>query len=55
MNTGGNATGVVVGLLVPFTIATLGWGAAMLTGTLFAFISATLWLFIRADEPMKVD
>ncbi len=52
MNTGGNATGVVVGLLVPFTIATLGWGAAMLTGTLFAFISAALWLFIRADLPI---
>lgn len=52
MNTGGNAIGVVVGLLVPFTTATLGWGAAMLTGTLFAFLSAVLWLFIRSDEPI---
>ena len=50
MNTGGNLTGVIVGLLVPFTIGLYGWEAAMLTGTAFAFLSATLWLFVRADR-----
>jgi MFS transporter, ACS family, glucarate transporter len=52
MNTGGNAAGFVNALLVPFTASTFGWTAAMVTGTLFAFISASLWFFIRADEPV---
>jgi len=51
MNTGGNATGIVVGPLAPLTAATLGWGAAMMTGTLFALAAAAMWLFIRADRP----
>lgn len=52
MNTGGNAAGFVNALLVPFTAATFGWTAAMITGTLFALISAALWLFIRTDQPI---
>ncbi|HEX5764837.1 MAG TPA: hypothetical protein VFY27_04665, partial [Woeseiaceae bacterium] len=52
MNTGGNAAGFINALLVPFTAATFGWTAAMVTGTLFAFISAALWFFIRADQPV---
>ncbi|HEX6260381.1 MAG TPA: MFS transporter [Woeseiaceae bacterium] len=52
MNTGGNAAGFVNALLVPFTAATFGWTAAMVTGTVFAMVSASLWLFIRADEPV---
>ena len=52
MNTGGNAVGFVNALLVPFTAATLGWTAAMITGTAFAFVSAILWLFIRTDQPV---
>jgi sugar phosphate permease len=50
MNTGGNAMGIVNAMLVPFTASSLGWTAAMLTSTLFAFASAALWLFIRADR-----
>jgi MFS transporter, ACS family, glucarate transporter len=52
MNTGGNAAGFVNALLVPFTATNFGWTAAMVTGTLFAFLSASLWFFIRADEPV---
>jgi ACS family glucarate transporter-like MFS transporter len=52
MNTGGNACGVVNALLVPFTAETFGWTAAMMTGTLFAFVGAALWFFIRADRPV---
>ena len=51
LNTGGNATGIIVGPLAPLTAATLGWGAAMMTGTLFALAAAAMWLFIRADRP----
>lgn len=52
MNTGGNSAGFVNALLVPFTADAFGWTAAMVTGTVFAFISAGLWLFIRADRPV---
>ncbi len=52
MNTGGNLAGFVNALLVPFISGLLGWTAAIVTGTVFAFISATLWLFIRADRPV---
>jgi ACS family glucarate transporter-like MFS transporter len=53
LNTGGNISGVVGGMLVPFTAKLLGWPAAMITGSLFAVIGAALWIFIRADEPMN--
>lgn len=52
MNTGGNAVGFVNALLVPLTAQTFGWTIAMVTGTVFAFISAILWLFVRADQPV---
>ena len=52
MNTGGNAVGFINALLVPFTASTFGWKAAMITGTVFAFTSAALWLFIRTDQPV---
>ncbi len=52
LNTGGNLPGIVGGLLVPVTANLLGWPAAMITGSLFAIIGASLWIFIRADEPM---
>jgi len=52
LNTGGNLTGIVGGMLVPFTAKLLGWPIAMITGSLFALAGAALWLFVRADEPM---
>jgi ACS family glucarate transporter-like MFS transporter len=52
MNTGGNSAGFVNALLVPFTASAFGWTAAMATGAVFAFASAALWLFIRADRPI---
>jgi MFS transporter, ACS family, glucarate transporter len=50
LNTGGNAVGGLVALLVPFTARTLGWPAALATASLFAFVGAALWLWIRADR-----
>jgi len=52
LNTGGNLTGIVGGMLVPVTAKLLGWPAAIITGSLLALIGALLWIFIRADEPM---
>ena len=52
LNTGGNLTGVLGGLMVPFTAGLFGWPAAMVTGSVFALVAALLWLLIRADEPL---
>ncbi len=52
LNTGGNLTGIVGGMLVPVIANLLGWPAAIITGSLLALIGALLWIFIRADEPM---
>jgi ACS family glucarate transporter-like MFS transporter len=55
LNTGGNIPGVIGGVMVPFIAAWLGWPAAIISGSLFAFIGALLWLFVRADEPMAEE
>lgn len=52
LNTGGNIPGVVGGLMVPAIAGWLGWPAAIASGSVFAFVGAMLWFFIRADEPM---
>lgn len=52
LNTGGNVVGGVGALLVPITVRTLGWGAALATGSLFALAAALLWIWIRCDKPL---
>ena len=52
LNTGGSIPGAIGGILVPVIAGWLGWPAAIASGALFAFLGASLWLFIRADEPM---
>jgi ACS family glucarate transporter-like MFS transporter len=49
LNTGGNVVGGIGALLVPMTVERLGWGPALATASLFAFVAAGLWFFIRAD------
>ena len=53
LNTGGNIPGVVGGMLVPFIAMQISWPAAIVSGSVFAFIGALLWFFVRADEPMS--
>ena len=53
LNTFANIPGIIGGMLVPATAAALGWPAAIATGSAFAFVGALLWLFVRADEPMR--
>jgi hypothetical protein len=53
LNTGGNVVGFFGGLLVPFIAEFFSWPAAMASGAGFALIGAVLWLFIRADQPMR--
>lgn len=52
LNTGGNASGSVVAVSVPLVVSWLGWGAALAIGAAVALVSAVLWIWIRADEPM---
>ncbi|MGE5414730.1 MAG: MFS transporter [Syntrophomonadaceae bacterium] len=53
LNTGGNAVGGVVALVVPFLVQSFGWGVALGSGAAFALASALLWAGIRADEPLS--
>jgi hypothetical protein len=52
LNTGGNVVGGIGALLVPVTVASAGWPAALATTAVFAFVGAGLWLLIRADRPL---
>lgn len=49
LNTGGNVAGGIGALVVPITVEALGWTPALVTASLFAFVSALLWFFIRVD------
>ncbi len=49
LNTGGNVVGGVGALLVPVTVAALGWPAALGTAAGFAVVGAVLWLWIEVE------
>lgn len=53
LNTGGNAVGGVVALVVPFLVRSLGWTLAMASGAVLGLASVVLWAWIRADEPLR--
>jgi ACS family glucarate transporter-like MFS transporter len=50
LNTGGNAVGGIVALVVPLTVAQMGWPAALATASAMAVLGAAIWLAIRADR-----
>jgi ACS family glucarate transporter-like MFS transporter len=51
LNTGGNLSGGLAGLLVPILVDRLGWPAALASGSLFAFAAAGLWLITAVERP----
>lgn len=53
LNAGGSVVGGIEALLVPITVKTLGWAAALATGSLFALVAAVLWCWIRPDMPLR--
>ena len=55
MNTGGNAAGAVGAILVPWLAQYFGWTFAIASGGIFALIGAVLFLFVRADQQLKLD
>ena len=50
LNTGGNAVGGIVAIVVPMTVASVGWPAALATASAMAALAAALWLGIHADK-----
>ena len=55
MNTGANAMGAIGAILVPWLAQFFGWTFAIASGGIFALVGAVLFLFVRADEQMKLD
>ena len=55
LNTGGNAMGIVNALLVAWFAQAFGWPFAIASGAIFALLAAALLLFVRADQPVKLD
>jgi ACS family glucarate transporter-like MFS transporter len=55
MNTGGNVVGGVGALLVPLTVRSAGWPAALATAAGFAAVGALLWVWIRADREFSPE
>jgi ACS family glucarate transporter-like MFS transporter len=55
LNTGGNLAGIVGTPLTALLFAQFGWTAALGAGVVFALLGATLWLFIRVDEPLVLE
>ena len=52
LNTGGNLGGVISAPLIPVLVDHFGWLIALSTGSVFALLSAFLWLWVRADKPL---
>ena len=55
LNTGGNAMGIVNALLVAWFAQVFGWPFAIASGAIFALIAAALLLFVRSDQPVRLD
>ncbi len=50
MNTGGNASGILSAVLVPWMALAFGWTFAIASGAVFSLLSAVLILFVRPDR-----
>ena len=55
LNTGGNAMGIVNALLVAWFAQAFGWPFAIASGAGFSLLAAVLMLFVRSDQPVKLD
>jgi ACS family glucarate transporter-like MFS transporter len=52
LNTGGNLGGVISAPLIPILVDHFDWLIALSSGSVFALLSALLWLWVRSDEPL---
>jgi sugar phosphate permease len=54
-NTGGNVGGIITQPLVGYLTNGGAWAGAFITGTVFAFVAAALWLVIDPQRRAEVD
>jgi ACS family glucarate transporter-like MFS transporter len=54
LNTGANTMGVIMVLLAPVIAANFDWKISMGTAAPFAFLSALLMMFVRADKSVEL-
>ena len=50
MNTGGNASGIITAILVPWAALTFGWTFAIASAAVFSLLASVLILLVRPDE-----
>jgi len=50
MNTGGNASGIINAVLVPWAAFTFGWSFAISSAAVFSLLAAALVLLVRPDR-----
>lgn len=55
LNTGGNAMGIVNALLIAWFAQAFGWPFAIASGAIFSLLAAVLLLFVRSDQPVRLD
>ena len=55
MNTGANAVGVLGAMMIPWFAEWFGWTFAIGSGAIFAALGGILLLFVRVDEPIRLD
>lgn len=55
LNTGGNAMGIVNALLIAWFAQSFGWPFAIASGAIFSLLAAALLLFVRSDQPVRLD
>jgi len=55
LNTGGNVGGIITQPLVGFLTNSGAWAGAFVTGTVFALVAGSLWLFIDPERRAEVD
>ena len=52
MNTGGNISGIVSAVLLPWFAANFGWSLAITSAAVFSLLAAFLMLFVRPERTM---
>jgi ACS family glucarate transporter-like MFS transporter len=55
LNTGGNLVGVLSTQMFVLLEGRFGAMVAVASGAMFALLGAVLWLFIRADQPLRIE
>jgi sugar phosphate permease len=55
LNTGGNVGGIIAQPIMGFLTNSGAWGSAFISGTVFAFVAAALWLMIDPERRAELE